>query len=79
MALMKGTQRCVPTQADPRIRRCYEFTSGRRAILALAALLALACSQGEPPQLGPPIEIAAAGATHPTVAIDGERGIHYVA
>jgi hypothetical protein len=47
--------------------------------LALAALLALACAQGEPPQLGPPIEIAAAGATHPTVAIDGERGIHYVA
>lgn len=53
---------------------------GRRRIpaLAMVALLA-ACADQEPPALGAPIVVATGDATHPTVAIDGERGIRYVA
>jgi hypothetical protein len=50
------------------------------ALAALAAItLLFACDSGAPPVLGAAITIADAGATHPTVEIDGQRGIHYVA
>lgn len=49
----------------------------RAAIACLLGGFVLACT-GEPPVLAEPITVAESGATHPTVAIDGERGIYYV-
>jgi thiol-disulfide isomerase/thioredoxin len=48
-------------------------------LATIAALLLAACGGAEPPALGAPITVAQSGATHPTVAIDAEQGIHYVA
>lgn len=48
------------------------------ALRCVLGTFALTCA-AEPPILGEPITVAESGATHPTVAIDGERGIYYVA
>ncbi|MGH7506588.1 MAG: hypothetical protein ACRELX_13090, partial [Longimicrobiales bacterium] len=49
-----------------------------RSSLIVASVLAAACA-GQAAELTEPVTVVSTGASNPTVAVDGERGIFYVA